>query len=655
MKFLALKLLGEFEARDSTGRLLTIGARKNRALLAALALAPANSLPRDRIARLLWSDRAGEQARSSLRQALASLRKDVAATGASPIVVTESRVKLDPDLTDIDAVVFQRLAGSADIEALRAAMDFYRGELLSDIEIRDSAFEDWVGSERRRLSDLATHVLEKLWAREAGGARIDIAKRLVAFDPLRESGHRKLMHAYAEAGEKALALRQYENCREMLRAEFDVAPGEETDALRQSVQSDMLERAEIHLNGAQRAVVEGMRAEGKPSVAVLPFDVMTEDVELNAFSDGLTEDIITGLSRIKAIQVVARNTMFTYKGRPVDIRGLGRELGARYILEGSVRKSGTRMRISAQLIEAASANHIWAGRIDRAGSDVFELQDDITSSIVASVQTQLILSEGRVASNGRTESAARLLARSWQQFLNLTEQSLASSKLLAERAQSLGGEDGMAHRMLAVSMYHQVYMGFAPWVDAALDYIATHARLSIEAEDADEYSHWAMECAHLLRKEHAAAMASLRRALDINPHCSLAHGSIGTVLAWAGESDSAIKSNALALRINPDDPSNFFRHLGLALAHYLASRYDQALIHATSVLQVRPEWWLGLTFSAASAARIDRAEDAGRMLEELARVRPGVTCKSLSILPFATVHDREHVLNGLRKAGLPEA
>jgi tetratricopeptide (TPR) repeat protein len=197
-------------------------------------------------------------------------------------------------------------------------------------------------------------------------------------------------------------------------------------------------------------------------------------------------------------------------------------------------------------------------------------------------------------------------------------------------------------------------MGFVPWTDAAIDYIASHARLSIEAEDADEYSHWAMECAFLLKKQHAHAMASLRRALEINPHCSLAHGSIGTVLAWAGESDSAIESNEHALRINPDDPSNFFRHLGLALAHYLASRYDRALLHATSVLQVRPQWWLGLIFSAASAAQIDRVEDARQMLEELGRPRPGMTCRSLSILPFASVRDREHLLDGLRKVGLPE-
>jgi TolB-like protein len=652
--FLALGLLGEFVARDGAGQLLTIAARKNRALLAALALAPSNAMPRERIARLLWSDRADEQARSSLRQALASLRKDLAVTGASPIVATESRIKLDPDLTDVDAVLFQRLATSTDVQSLRDAADLYRGELLADLEIRNSAFEDWVGSERRRLSDIAARVFEKLWAHETGAARVDIAKRLVALDPLRESSHRKLIQAYAEVGEKALALRQYENCRDMLRAEFDVAPGEETDALRQGIQNDTVERARTYQSGDSSEVVEDMRAEDKPSVAVLPFDVIAEEGELEVFCDGLIEDITTGLSRIKAIRVVARNTMFRYKGQPVDIRSLGRELGVRYILEGSVRKFGARIRVSAQLIDAVSGNHVWAGRIDRTGSDMFELQDEITSSIVASVQTQLILSEGRIANTIRPESASNLLARSWQQFLNLTEQSLASSKRLAERALSIDGDSGMAHRMLAVSTYHQVYMGFVPWTDAAIDYISSHARLSIDAEDVDEYSHWAMECAFLLKKEHAHAMASLRRALDINPHCSLAHGSIGTVLAWAGESDNAIKNNELALRINPDDPSNFFRHLGLALAHYLASRYDQALHHATSVVQVRPQWWLGQLLIAASAAKTGRLEDASRTLDELEVVRPGLNCELLSVLPFANARDREHLMEGLRKAGLPQ-
>jgi tetratricopeptide (TPR) repeat protein len=265
----------------------------------------------------------------------------------------------------------------------------------------------------------------------------------------------------------------------------------------------------------------------------------------------------------------------------------------------------------------------------------------------------LILNEGRMAGD-EADSVSKLLARSWQQFLGLTEPSLAQARRLAEQALAPESNRGMAHRMLAVSLYHQVYMGFAPWTESVLDEIFSHARRSVEAEDADEYSHWAMECAYLLRKEHARALRSLKRALDINPNCSLAHGSIGTVLAWSGDPDAAIRSNELALRMNPDDPTNFFRHLGLSLANYLAVRYEVALAQAISVLEVRPHWWLGLLFNAAGAAQLDRSEDAHRALRELERVRPGTTCRSLSILPFATARDRDHLLDGLRKAGLPE-
>jgi tetratricopeptide (TPR) repeat protein len=149
-------------------------------------------------------------------------------------------------------------------------------------------------------------------------------------------------------------------------------------------------------------------------------------------------------------------------------------------------------------------------------------------------------------------------------------------------------------------------------------------------------------------------MRSLQQALEINPHCSLAHGSIGTVLAWSGQVDEAIRSNERALALNPDDPTNFFRHLGLALANYIAARYDTALSHSIAVLQSRAEWWLGLLLDTASSAQLGRIEDARRMLREVQRVRPGVTCQSLSILPFATARDREHLLDGLRKAGMPE-
>ena len=666
---LRLKLFGEFEASDKSGLPVTILAKKNRALLAMLALAPSCTMRRQRIATLLWSDRDETQARSSLRQALVALRKDLAGAGSEAFSFGEEQVRLDPSKVEVDALVFERLAGADDVSGLRQAAALYSGPLLAGTEIRDREFEAWVAGERRRLTDLAVNVFDKLRVLESGAARVDVARRLLAIDPVREESHLKLMLALAEVGERVAALRQYEICRDTLRTELDAMPGEAIEALRNRLLKgttngtaangkETVSSIDTLLKSAPGVLETGSASAGDsaddaPSIAVLPFDTMG-DASLRTFCDGLTEDIISGLARIKAIRVVARNTMLAYKHRVIDIRAIGRELGVNYVLEGSVRKSATQTRVTAQLIDAASGLHVWARHVDGNRSDEFAAQDEITRGIVSSVQTQMILSEGRTASTSGDshERVARLLARSWQQLLRLTAESLAESRLLAERALELDSESGMAHRMLSVALYHQAVMGFVPWTGQLVDDVHAHAEKAIESEDADEYSHWAMQCAQLLRCEHERAAGSARRALAINPHCSLVHGATGTVLAWAGQPDRSIEQNELAIRINPDDPSIFFRYFGLALAHYLAARYDQALAHATAAVQISPAWWLGLLVRAASLGQMERIGEAKRVHEDLKRVRPDLSVTSLEMLPFASATDRAHFLEGLRKAGL---
>ena len=464
------------------------------------------------------------------------------------------------------------------------------------------------------------------------------------------------MQAYFDAGERALALRQYEVCRETLREELQISPGEQTEALR---------RRCMELSSAQqKAMANGKGAaagspppflDDRPLIAVLPLHGFNSDSEMESFCDGLTEDIITGLSRIAAIRVVARSTMFTYKHRSVDIRSVGRELGARYVLEGSVRASGTNVRVAAQLIDAVNGHHIWAEQIDRASGEIFDLQNDITKSVVASVQTQLSLNEGRIPTDADEQTkASRLLALAWRRFLGLTDESLEECRALAEQALQLEPRNATAHRMLAIAIYHQIYMGFEPWDQQAIGRLFTHAKISIESDGADEYCQWAMECAYLLRAQHELAAASLRRALEINPNFSLAYGSMGTVLAWSGDHDESVKSNELALRVNPQDPSNFFRHFGLALAHYLASRPEKALTHARAVAQARSDWWLGQIIYAASLVQSDRLDDARRIVSELMSRRPDFSAAQLAILPFAKAADRARLVGDLQLAGLPE-
>ncbi len=326
--------------------------------------------------------------------------------------------------------------------------------------------------------------------------------------------------------------------------------------------------------------------------------------------------------------------------------------GARYILEGSVRSSAKMIRVTAHLIDGKNQLGIWAEQIDREGCDAaFNPQDDVARSIIASVQTQIILSEDRPnAADGSADRAPRLLARAWLRFMGLTEESLADCLRLAERALECDPRSGKAHRLRAVALYHPTYMGFVPWTKNTIDALHKHAKIAIESDEADEYCHWAMECAQLLRSEHELAAASLRRAREINPNCSLAIGSMGTVLAWSGHYDASVQSNELALRLDPQDPSNFFRHFGLALAHYLAGRYEKAVAHARMAVQSRPGWGLAKMIYAASLAQSTRPNEAANVLSDfpLAGGKKGMAF--LGVLPFAKKSDRDHLEEGLREA-----
>jgi TolB-like protein len=394
----------------------------------------------------------------------------------------------------------------------------------------------------------------------------------------------------------------------------------------------------------------------KPSIAVLPFQLMSRDVELESFTDGLTEDVITELSRVKGVWVIARNTMFTYKGKAIDLRTIAGELGVNYVLEGSIRKAEGRLRITAQLIEAQTFHHVWATKFDRASSGIFELQDELAQCIVASVQTQLIVSEGKAVPRKAMRSCrvADLLARANSRLYPPTAEGLTELVLLAEEVLQLDPNNGEACRLLAAGVWHQAYIGFIPWDRAANERVMAFAQRAVVAEHADEYSHWVLALAHLMAGQHDRAIVSLRRALDINPSCSLAYGTIGTVLAWGGVPDESIANNELALRINPSDPINSHRYFGLALAHYLGFRYAKALEHATLVVQLRPEWWLAQVIYSATLAQAGRVIDAKISCAGLLRLKPGMTIASLQVLPFAKIADREHLGDGLRKAGLPE-
>jgi TolB-like protein/Tfp pilus assembly protein PilF len=395
----------------------------------------------------------------------------------------------------------------------------------------------------------------------------------------------------------------------------------------------------------------------KPSIAVLPFNNMSGDSEQEYFSDGITEDIITALSRSPWLFVISRNSSFTYRGSAVDIRKVSRELGVRYILEGSVRKVGNRVRISAQLIDGTLGSHVWAEKYDGELNDIFDLQDQITQKVVATVQTQIqIHVDEKVKKLEHPDIGTwDLLSRGFKLFYELTNESLAAAEKIVRRAVASAPTSCSAHRLLAGILFHQVWMGYASDSQESISEAYNLGKKAIGLDEYDEYAHWILGLIQLIRGKRDTAIAELKRAIELNPNCSLAYGSLGTVLSILGEPDESIRNNEIAIRSNPKDPSIFFRYSGIAMAHFRTGRYSEASQWARKSTNRKPNWRIGHAVLVSSLAQLDLLEEAKAALDNFLENIPNETISALrKVLPFKNPDDAVRLEGGLRKAGLPE-
>ena len=394
----------------------------------------------------------------------------------------------------------------------------------------------------------------------------------------------------------------------------------------------------------------------KPSIAVLPFVNMSGDPDQEYFSDAITEDIITALSRSAMLFVIARNSSFSYRGKSMDIRRVSKELGVRYILEGSVRKSGNRLRVTAQLIDGITGNHVSAEKYDGDLKDIFELQDQITQQVVASIpwQIQFDISEKLNRLDRPDVKTWDLLARGIKLFYEATKESLAAAETLFRRTIVSAPASCDAHWLLAGVLIHQAFMGYASDKKTTSSEAYELAKKAIVLEGRNEYAHWAMGMIDLYRGNHNKAIAEYQRAIELNPNCSLAYGSLGTALNYSGEFDESIRNNEIAIRSDPMDISIAFRFTSIALAHYLAGRYGEAEEWARKAVYRKPNWYMGHTMLAASLAQLNRLKEANETVDNYLQLFPHARISALKEHPFKNPNDVLRLEEGLRKAGLPE-
>jgi adenylate cyclase len=391
----------------------------------------------------------------------------------------------------------------------------------------------------------------------------------------------------------------------------------------------------------------------RPSIAVLPFANMSGDPEQEYFADGISEDIITGLSKLRWFFVIARNSSFAYKGKAIDVKRAARELGVRYVLEGSVRKGGNRVRITAQLIDAATGNHIWADHYDGDLTDIFAVQDEITKKVIAAIEPRLLEAEGIRSQSRSTEDlgAWEIVMHANSLFWRLTKTEGEAAIAMLKQAVERYPNYAPAHSMLAFAMLVSRLLGWtliAPQVKEA----ATLAARAAELDDSDPWAHLALGyVAHTMRRTDDAKREYLR-AIDLNPNFAAAHGYLGYALALAGRTDEAIAHLEQAIRMSPHDPQNAIFNMGLAVAHYLASRYADAIDFARTAVQQRGGITAGHRIYIASLAEAGQLEEARRALQHLRELQPNISIAWCEQYVPYTPGPMSKFLDSMRKAGL---
>jgi adenylate cyclase len=391
----------------------------------------------------------------------------------------------------------------------------------------------------------------------------------------------------------------------------------------------------------------------KPSIAVLPFANLSGDPEQEYFVDGITDDIITALSHYRWFFVIARNSTFTYKGCAVDVKQVARELGVRYVLEGSVRKAGNRIRATAQLIEAESGKHLWAERFDHDLADIFALQDEITQSVVGAIEPEMQLVEGmRAARKGAADlDAFDCCMRGMWHYQQFTLDDNRQAESWLRRSIELDPAFAQAQVALARTLILRIWWGWSR--DIKLDLSEGHlaAIRAATLDDRDPYAHYVLSVATLLTRRHEQALAEAQRAVDLNPNFALGFYALGWIRIYAGHFAEAIDPLMRSLRLSPNDPRAGGFLGQVALARYHLSDYEEAARCAERGLRRRAAPFVLRTL-LASLGQLGRTEEAAAVLVELRRLKVEDERYWQTISPYADPAHRAHFDEGLRKAGM---
>jgi len=464
------------------------------------------------------------------------------------------------------------------------------------------------------------------------------------------------LEALAEPRGICLSAAAHEQVRDRLDLAFDDLGEQQVKNITRPVRTYA-----VALGASPRAALSAVAPlplPDKPSLAVLPFQNLTGDAEQEYFVDGMVEEITTAIARLPWLFVIARNSAFTYKGKPVDVKRVAQELGVRYVLEGSVRKAGTRVRITGQLIDTTTGAHIWADRFDGALDDIFELQDQVASNVAGAIEPKLRQSEIERASRkpAANLTAYDLYLRALAQSYRLTDEGIAEAVVLARQALVIDPSYAPAAALIGRCRGRQRVRGWGALSDGDISEACRLARQALEAERDDAETIWqAAWTLFVLAGEAAMAATALDRALALNPNAAHAWMARGQIHALRNQPEAAIEASERARRLSPFDPYAFSYAQNIAFAHLAARRFEQATEWADRALHEQQHTVGAMRVKVVALAHLGRLDEARAELGRVLAIDPKLTIAGYRVFShYLAPEVLELFVTGLRLAGLPE-
>jgi DNA-binding SARP family transcriptional activator len=671
-----IRLIGPMEACTLTGERILLRGRKTRALLAILALSSPRPVLRGRLTELLWSRRAEEQARASLRQEIHRLSEALAPVGRPILSINRDHLALRPGSVWIDVEEVLRAT-----PAKPAALSLLDGELLEDLSGVGPSFDGWLAGERERLRDRGCTLAENLLREKTDPeAMIPAAQQLLAIDRSHEGAWRALMRAYAARGERGMAIQAYERCRAVLIDQLDAQPSEETQRLIGEIRAAGLAaapspRAEPRPEGRSEARTElraarpelrvDSRAEnpaqiprGGARVGVPPLQLVGTTESEAHLSIALADEITSALVRFRWISPVSSSSLAGYATQTRDETAIRRAFGIDFLLDGSIRHVGPRLRISLRLLDLCAGNQVvWSRRFDRESHDLLALQDDVAAEVVAQIAPEILLIEAqRVASRPPEDATAYdLVLRAMPLISRLERPLFMEAGELLRQAIAQEPDYAAAHAWYA---FWHIFLFGQGWAHDPQAVMAEAGRLAERAIMLDPQDAKALSIAgHVrafLHHRWREGLSLQERALTHNPNLAMAWALSAAAFAYIGDLDEAERRMLRYKKLSPLDPDAFFYDTISIVIALLKHDYEIAVAVGRAVGELNPGFSSACRFYLSALGHLGRTQEAEVVLKRLLALEPEFTVhRFLETSPFERGQDREHMALGLTLAGVP--